>query len=140
MENCTVTVRVPRWHLAAGKREEICYRRALWGTGVYTDDSDPVAAAIHSGFLRGAWNPKIDTRLLDLAIRPEHGHATCSAESAPPTSTGSSKRKAARRGEGGASLTRTNPPEPSSNTTRLGTGPTTKRSSAGETIVLPPLP
>ena len=64
-ENCTFTVRVPRAYLrslgatenertaVAGGIEEICRTRALWGTDIYTDDSDVVAAAIHSGWLRG---------------------------------------------------------------------------------------
>ena len=62
-ENCTYTVRVPRWYLAtehtgrenddASYLEEICKRRQLWGTDVYTDDTDVVAAAIHSGWLKG---------------------------------------------------------------------------------------
>lgn len=63
--NCTFTVRVPREYLQmsdsdastaeeiAGGLEEICRRRALWGTGIYTDDSDVVAAAVHSGWIRG---------------------------------------------------------------------------------------
>ncbi|KAK3686640.1 hypothetical protein LTR37_019621 [Vermiconidia calcicola] len=61
-ENCTYTVRVPRRYFAAGHKEgeadaspfqEICKRRQLWGTDVYTDDSDVVAAAVHSGWLKG---------------------------------------------------------------------------------------
>jgi hypothetical protein len=64
--NCTFTVRVPRHHLADEARMEICARRALWGTSIYTDDSDPVAVAIHSGWLRGAWGPEVDLALLDL--------------------------------------------------------------------------
>lgn len=64
-DNCTFTVRIPRGYLLqldtpeheqnsiAGGIEEICRTRAVWGTEVYTDDSDVVAAAIHSGWLRG---------------------------------------------------------------------------------------
>ncbi|KAL1305088.1 hypothetical protein AAFC00_002021 [Neodothiora populina] len=64
-ENCTFTIRVPRGYLkaittpqdeqfaVAGGLEEICKTRAVWGTEIYTDDSDVVAAAVHSGWLRG---------------------------------------------------------------------------------------
>ena len=62
-ENCTYTVRVPRWYLTTGHSgghteepsylEEIGRRRQLWGTDVYTDDTDVIAAAIHSGWLKG---------------------------------------------------------------------------------------
>ncbi|KAJ5484153.1 hypothetical protein N7539_005949 [Penicillium diatomitis] len=79
-ENCTFTVRVPRFRVDAARREEICARRALWGTGVYTDDSDPVAAAIHSGYIRGAWGDDVDESMLDLEIKDSYQHA-------PPPST-----------------------------------------------------
>ncbi|CAG8063346.1 unnamed protein product [Penicillium olsonii] len=73
--NCTFTVRVPRWRINQSHREEICARRAIWGTGVYTDDSDPVAAAIHSGFIRGAWGEDVDESMLDLEIKDTYQHA-----------------------------------------------------------------
>lgn len=78
-ENCTFTIRVPRFRIDGPRREEICARRALWGTGVYTDDSDPVAAAIHSGFIRGEWGEDVDVSLLDLEIKDQHQHAPHSA-------------------------------------------------------------
>ncbi|KAK3107946.1 hypothetical protein LTR53_018000, partial [Teratosphaeriaceae sp. CCFEE 6253] len=80
-ENCTYTVRVPRFHLAASwdhptknnaapALEEICKRRQLWGTDVYTDDSDVVAAAVHSGWLRGDFGPALNR---DLQALDTHG-------------------------------------------------------------------
>ena len=80
-ENCTFTVRVPRFRIDANHREEICARRALWGTGVYADDSDPVAAAIHSGYIRGAWGDDVDPDMLDLQIRDSYQHAPRGADS-----------------------------------------------------------
>lgn len=74
-ENCTFTVRVPRFRIDAAHREEICARRSVWGTGVYTDDSDPVAAAIHSGYIRGAWGEDVDESMLDLEIKDIYQHA-----------------------------------------------------------------
>ena len=65
-ENCTYTVRVPEIYLGSEEREEICRRRALWGTDIYTDDSDVVAAAIHSGWLRGEFGEDIDSAILEL--------------------------------------------------------------------------
>jgi hypothetical protein len=68
-ENSTYMIRVPRWYLTRTKEEidageinrleEICRRRQVFGTEVYTDDSDIVAAAVHSGWLKGDfgdWN------------------------------------------------------------------------------------
>ncbi|OGM45437.1 hypothetical protein ABOM_006333 [Aspergillus bombycis] len=79
-ENCTFTIRVPRFRIDSSHREEICARRALWGTGIYTDDSDPVAAAIHSGFMRGAWGEDIDADMLDLEIKDAYQHAPKTAQ------------------------------------------------------------
>ncbi|KAL5340766.1 histone deacetylation protein Rxt3-domain-containing protein [Aspergillus crustosus] len=79
-ENCTFTIRVPRFRIDNSHREEICARRALWGTGIYTDDSDPVAAAIHSGFIRGAWGEDVDVDMLDLEIQEAFQHAPKTAK------------------------------------------------------------
>ncbi|KKF95113.1 Histone deacetylation protein Rxt3 [Ceratocystis platani] len=65
-ENCTLTVKVPKVHLHPTAREEITARRAIWGTDVYTDDSDIIAACIHAGWIRGEWPEDVDTDLLDL--------------------------------------------------------------------------
>ena len=64
-ENCTFTVRISRFYLSDLEREEVTRRRALWGCDVYTDDSDPLAAAIHSGWVRGSWAAGIDTSMLE---------------------------------------------------------------------------
>lgn len=67
-ENCTFTIKVPRIHLSSISREEITYRRALWGTDVYTDDSDIIAACIHQGWFRGEWSEDVDVSLLGLEL------------------------------------------------------------------------
>lgn len=92
---CTFTVRVPRLYLTTEKREEICRHRFLWGTDVYSDDSDPIAAAIHSGWIQGAWTREIDMSLLESSGNNEptsNGNAngngkTVKSESAPATAT-----------------------------------------------------
>ncbi|KAL8653631.1 MAG: hypothetical protein Q9210_001983 [Variospora velana] len=66
-ENCTFTVRVPRFYLSDVEREEITRRRAVWGYDVYTDDSDPLAAAIHAGWIQGSWRGNIDVSMLELS-------------------------------------------------------------------------
>lgn len=40
-------------------RRDITYRRAVWGTDIYTDDSDVLCACIHSGYVQGCFNPDI---------------------------------------------------------------------------------
>jgi hypothetical protein len=75
-ENCTLTVKVSRAHLTRDAREEITSRRALWGTEVYSDDSDVVAACIHGGWIRGEWpEESIDVSLLDLDQGPNSAAA-----------------------------------------------------------------
>lgn len=67
-EGCRLTVRVPRIYLDDISREEITGRRAVWGTDVYTDDSDIVAACIHGGWIQGAWPEEVDVSALDLVV------------------------------------------------------------------------
>lgn len=70
-ENSILTVKVPRIHLTSVAREEITARAAVWGTDVYTDDSDIVAACIHSGWIKGAWSEDFEMTTLDLEEGPE---------------------------------------------------------------------
>ena len=87
-ENCILTVRVPRYYLRHSEREDICQTRALWGSDIYTDDSDPVAAAIHSGWVRGAWGEDIDISLLDLGDEVENINSpTSDTEQTPGDAT-----------------------------------------------------
>ncbi|KAH0830767.1 hypothetical protein AYO21_07257 [Fonsecaea monophora] len=50
--NCTYTVKVSSLWLQQKERNLIGCEQYLWGSGIYTDDSDPVAAAMHSGFIQ----------------------------------------------------------------------------------------
>jgi hypothetical protein len=68
--NCTYTMRVAREYLTRDAREKICTDRNLHGTEIYTDDSDPVAMCIHSGWLRGDWGDDVDTALMELPPPP----------------------------------------------------------------------
>lgn len=66
--NCTLTVRVPRYYLKPRQRQQIVLQRHLWGARIYRDDSDPIAAAIHSGWIRGEWDETVDVSMLDPRI------------------------------------------------------------------------
>jgi hypothetical protein len=66
--NCTFTIRVPRFHLKPRQRQQIVLQRHLWGARIYRDDSDPIAAAIHSGWIRGEWDDTVDVNMLDPQI------------------------------------------------------------------------
>lgn len=70
-ENCTFTVKVMRAYLDHKSREEITIRRAVWGTDIYTDDSDIIAACIHQGWFKGAWPAGVDEDLLGLEVTDE---------------------------------------------------------------------
>lgn len=94
-ENSTYMIRVPRWYLSRSKEEieagepnrleEICKRRQVFGTEVYSDDSDVVAAAVHSGWLKGDfgdWNED----LMDICGEESEHHdklASSNIEEAP---------------------------------------------------------
>lgn len=64
--NCTYTIKISRAHLRPESREEITYRKNLWGTDVYSDDSDIIAACIHQGWICGKWAKDVDVKLLNL--------------------------------------------------------------------------
>lgn len=70
--NCTYTVRVPRMWLKHRERGLICAERYLWGSGIYTDDSDPVAAAMHSGFISSVHPAGVDEALLEKVIEEQN--------------------------------------------------------------------
>lgn len=70
--NCIYSIRVSRMWLRDKERRLICSSRNLWGTGIYTDDSDPIAAAVHMGFLKGAYNSNIDETLLNRVIEEQN--------------------------------------------------------------------
>jgi Histone deacetylation protein Rxt3 len=69
----TFTVRVPRWYLTAEARKELVRDPYLFGTDVYTDDSNPLVAAMHGGWIRGAWASELDTTLMDLPPESDLG-------------------------------------------------------------------
>jgi Histone deacetylation protein Rxt3 len=56
-------------YLTSEIRAEITSRKAVWGTDIYTDDSDVIAACIHQGWFRGEWDEEVDTSLLGLELK-----------------------------------------------------------------------
>lgn len=106
-ENSIYTVRVPREYLSTSSLissakvktedepsalEEVCRRRQAWGTDIYTDDSDVIAAAVHSGWLRGDFGPEANADLHDLDLDEqapqqqdfENGDAIINLSTKPP--------------------------------------------------------
>lgn len=70
--NCTYTIRVSRAWLQQRERGIVCAERYLWGSGIYTDDSDPLAAAMHSGFITSVHPAGIDEALLERVIEEQN--------------------------------------------------------------------
>ena len=85
-ENCTMTIRIPRFYLSKEEREQVCLRRAVWGTEVYSDDTDPLAAAIHAGWIRGDWGDSIDFSSLELNSANEAADTKHTEYITPPSS------------------------------------------------------
>jgi hypothetical protein len=84
--NCLLTVRVPRFYLKPRQRQHIVLQRHLWGARIYRDDSDPVAAAIHSGWIRGEWDDTVDVTMLDPRITAPNDPADAEGTlTKPPT-------------------------------------------------------
>jgi hypothetical protein len=70
--NCTYSIRVPKMWLQERERRMICRESFLWGSGIYTDDSDVVAAAMHSGFMKSAPPDGVDRSLLDKIVKEQN--------------------------------------------------------------------
>ncbi|KEF57795.1 uncharacterized protein A1O9_05715 [Exophiala aquamarina CBS 119918] len=82
--NCTYTIRVSRTWLQPRERGIICAERYLWGSGIYTDDSDPLAAAMHSGFISSVHPAGIDEALLERVIEEQNPRIEGSTAPAKP--------------------------------------------------------
>lgn len=115
-ENCTYTVRVPREVLTSSQAatangetstfEAICKQAHIWGTEVYTDDSDVVAAAVHSGWIQGDFGEQTaDLKTLCDDISDSSGehhhqhqqqHSDPESDSSPPLTLSDRPRHPAR--------------------------------------------
>lgn len=82
--NCTYTMQVSKTWLQDRERRVICSSRGLWGTGIYTDDSDPVAAAIHMGWIKPAFNSSVDENLLQRIVQDQNPKIDIPKELKPP--------------------------------------------------------
>jgi hypothetical protein len=70
--NCTFSVRVPKLWLQKRERRMIGHESYLWGSGIYADDSDVVAAAIHSGFIKAVPPEGVDETLLERVVKEQN--------------------------------------------------------------------
>lgn len=70
--NCTYTIHVSKTWLQDRERRLICSTRNLWGTGIYTDDSDPLAAAMHMGWIKPSFNTNVDETLLKRIVHNQN--------------------------------------------------------------------
>lgn len=70
--NCTYSVRVPDLWMQKRERQLICRECYLWGSGIYTDDSDIVAAAMHSGFIKSMPPDNVDDVLLQRILNTQN--------------------------------------------------------------------
>lgn len=82
--NCTYTMQISKTWLQDRERRLICSTRGLWGTGIYTDDSDPVAAAMHMGWIKPAFGPNVDENLLQRIVQDQNPKIEIPKELKPP--------------------------------------------------------
>lgn len=81
--NCTYTIHVSKSWLQERERKLICSTRNLWGSGIYTDDTDPVAAAMHMGWIKPAFH-NIDEALLRRIVHDQNPKIEISKDLKPP--------------------------------------------------------
>ena len=81
--NCTYTIYVSKTWLQERERRLICSTRNLWGTAIYTDDTDPVAAAMHMGWIKPAFQ-NIDETLLQKITQDQNPKVDVIKDLKPP--------------------------------------------------------
>ncbi|KAK5097055.1 hypothetical protein LTS08_007075 [Lithohypha guttulata] len=81
--NCTYTIHVSKTWLQQRERRIICASRNLWGTGLYTDDTDPVTAAMHMGWIKPAFH-NVDETLLKKIVHDQNPKIEISKDLKPP--------------------------------------------------------
>ncbi|RPA86229.1 hypothetical protein BJ508DRAFT_321896 [Ascobolus immersus RN42] len=69
-ENCVLTIKIPYRYLTKEYRAKIINRPPLWGSEIYTDDSDIVAALIHDFRIPTVWPEDVDEKALKLLEDP----------------------------------------------------------------------
>lgn len=82
--NATFTIHVSKTWLQDRERRIVCSTRNIWGSGVYTDDSDPLAAAMHMGWIKPAF-ANIDETLLQKIVHDQNPKVEISKELKPPS-------------------------------------------------------
>lgn len=82
--NCIYTINVSKTWLPDRERRLICASRNLWGSGIYTDDTDPVAAAMHMGWIKPAFH-NVDEALLQKIIHDQNPKVEISKDLKPPS-------------------------------------------------------
>lgn len=63
-ENSIFQVRIPRRFLSEQQRRDVHRRRCVWGTDVYTDDSDVLGVLVHLGRVPGVLPEGVDPALV----------------------------------------------------------------------------
>ena len=81
--NCTYTIHVSKSWLQERERKLISSTRNLWGTGIYTDDTDPIAAAMHMGWIKPAFH-NIDEALLRKIVSDQNPKVDINKDLKPP--------------------------------------------------------
>lgn len=87
-ENSIFQVRIPKRFLADSHRRDVSRRRCVWGTEIYTDDSDVLAALVHTGKIPGYIPEDVDTNLVKETGRKVvvKGSISGSKSPSPPAS------------------------------------------------------
>lgn len=85
-ENCIFQIRIPRRFLYEKERAEVFNRRCLWGTDIYTDDSDIIAVLMHLGKIPPVLPEGVDISMVTSA--PITNAPNKAADEVPPAPVG----------------------------------------------------
>jgi flagellar biosynthesis GTPase FlhF len=86
-ENSIFQVRIPKRFLSDAHRRDVCRRRCVWGSEIYTDDSDIIGVLIHTGRIPGWLPDDVDPALVKETGRKVvvRGAVTPSTSPTPPS-------------------------------------------------------
>ncbi|KAI5799850.1 histone deacetylation protein Rxt3-domain-containing protein [Geopyxis carbonaria] len=82
-ENSIFQIRIPKRFLSESHRREACRKRPVWGTDVYTDDSDVLGVLIHTGKIPGVLPEGVEPSLVKDSGRKVVVRGDLSASSTP---------------------------------------------------------
>lgn len=135
-------MRIPRRFLSDAQRRDVHRRRAVWGTEVYTDDSDVLGVLIHLGKLPGMLPDGVDPAMVNDTGRRVNIIGQLSASPTPKDQDHAKPPPSKANGNGNINTASSSPRKPPSNGTPVTAAPGSPATAATSSSAFsaPPIP